>query len=494
MRRFITMLIAACTALSLQAQSILTIEECRNLALEHNRSLMISQEKANIATETRKSVFTQFLPNFSANGTYIRNEKNISLLSEDALLPIGTKLSDGSFGFRQDQISNQWVKVSDGVYAPLDSDGVPFDPKVNPEKIIWKDYALLPKEAMEFDTKNIYAGTVGFIQPLFLGGKIRELYKMSRSAEAVAKLENEKAIDDLIVEVDEAYWRVVSIENKTKLAKEYCNLMTKLEGNVKVMIEEGVATKADLLRVMVKKNEAEMILAKAENGLQLSKMALNQLCGLEMNKEIILSESNLETIEDVLPINGSIESMINNRFEMKALAEAKNIAGSSYKIAQSRFMPNLVLSGNYIISNPNVYNGYSNKFAGMYSFGLVLNVPIFHFGDRVHTLKAAKSEMKIAGLQIEEAKEKIELQINQSKFKIDEAKRKLKIADKSVEQANENLKFANEAFEAGIVSSTDLMTAQTAWLSASSENIDSKIEVKLCELYLKKALGKSLEK
>ena len=229
MRRFITMFIAVCTVFSLQAQSILSIEECRRLALEHNRSLMISQEKAKIATETRKSVFTQFLPNFSANGTYMRNEKNISLLSEDALLPIGTKMSDGSFGFRQDQISNQWIKVSDGVYAPLDANGVPFDPKVNPEKIIWKNYALLPKEAMEFDSKNIYAGNVGFIQPLFLGGKIRELYKMSRSAETVAKLEEEKAADDLVMEVDEAYWRVVSIENKNKLAKEYCNLMTKLE-------------------------------------------------------------------------------------------------------------------------------------------------------------------------------------------------------------------------------------------------------------------------
>ena len=488
------MFIADCTVYSLQAQSILSIEECRRLALEHNRSLMISQEKAKIASETRKSVFTQFLPNFSANGTYMRNEKNISLLSEDALLPIGTKMTDGSFGFRQDQISNQWIKVSDGVYAPLDANGVPFDPKVNPEKIIWKNYALLPKEAMEFDSKNIYAGNVGFIQPLFLGGKIRELYKMSRSAETVAKLEEEKAADDLIMEVDEAYWRVVSIENKNKLAKEYCNLMTKLEENVKVMIEEGVATKADLLRVMVKKNEAEMILVKAENGLRLSKMALNQICGLELDKEIVLSESNLDVIDEVVPVNGSIESMINNRFEIKALTEAKNIAGSSYKIAQSRFMPNLVLSGNYIISNPNVYNGYSNKFSGMYSFGLVLNVPIFHFGDRIHTLKAAKSEVKIAGLQIEEAREKIELQVNQSKFKIDEAKRKLKMTDKSVEQANENLKFANEAFDAGLVSSTDLMTAQTAWLSASSENIDTKIEVKLCELYLKKALGKSLEK
>jgi len=479
--------------MSLQAQSILSIEECRRLALEHNRSLMISQEKANIATETRKAMFTQFLPNFSANATYMWNEKNISLLSEDALLPIGTKMSDGSFGFRQDQVSNQWVKVSEGVYAPLDSEGVPFDPKVNPEKIIWKDYALLPKESMEFDTKNLFAGVAGFIQPIYLGGKVRELYKMAKSAERIAKLDKNKAIDDLMMDVDEAYWRVVSIENKKRLAVDYCELMKKLEGNVKIMVEEGVATKADLLKVMVKKNEAEMILAKADNGLRLSKMALNQLCGLEINKEYILTETNLEKIDEI-DSTKNFAPMIENRFEIKALNEARNLAGSSYKLAQSRFLPNLVMSGNYIFSNPNVYNGFSTKLAGMYSVGFVLNVPIFHFGDKIHTLRAAKSEMRIAELQLEEAKEKIELQVNQSNFRIDEAKSRLKMANRNVDQANENLKFANEAFDAGLVNSTELMAAQTAWLSANSENIDSKIEVKMCELYLKKALGKSLDK
>jgi len=477
----------------MQAQSILTIEECRKLAVEHNRSLMIAQERTNIATESRKAVFTQFLPNFSANASYIRNEKNISLLSADALLPVGTKMSNGSFGFTQDQISNKWMQVSPGVYAPLDSDGKPFDPTVNPEKILWKNYALLPKESMEFDTKDIYAGTVGFVQPIFLGGKVRELYKMSKSAEKLAGINQDKAVDDLIMDVDEAYWRVVSVENKRKLAVEYLNLMKKLRKNVEIMIEEGVATKGDLLKVMVKENEAEMILAKAENGLSLSRMALNQICGLEINKEYALSESNLENTTNVTPVQPNI-SMIDKRFEIRALNEAKNIAGSTYKIAQSRFMPNLILSGNYLFSNPNVYNGFSNKFAGMYSFGVVLNVPIFHFGDRIHTLRAAKSEVRIAELQLEEAKEKIELQINQSNFKIDESQRRLTMANKNVDKANENLKFANEAFDAGLVTSTELMEAQTAWYSASSENIDSKIEVKMCELYLKKAIGQSLDK
>jgi len=493
MKRFALLILLTSSIVTLYAQNTLSIEECRKLAMEHNRSIMIAKEKADVATEIRKAAFTQFLPNFSANGTYLFNQKNISLMSEDALLPIGTKMADGSFGFRQDQVKNQWVQVSPGVYAPLDASGKPFDPKAEPGKIIWKDYALLPKEALEMDVKNVFAGAVGFVQPVFMGGKVRELYKMAKSGERLASIEQERAVDELIIDVDEAYWRVVSVENKRRLAQEYCLLMEKLVKNVGIMVEEGVATKGDVLKVSVKLNEAQMMLAKADNGLRLSKMALFQICGLEINADYTLSESNLTGNNNVNPVKPT-DSLIENRAEIRALNEAKKIAGSNLKIMESRFMPNLILSGNYIVSNPNVYNGVSNSFAGMFSVGVGINIPIFHFGERIHTLNAAKSQVKIVQYQIDEAKEKIELQVNQFGFRTDEAKRRLIMAEKSVEKADENVRFANEAFDAGLIGSTDLMEAQTAWLMANSEKIDSKIEVKMCELYLKKAIGESLVK
>ena len=493
MKRFALLILLTSSIVTLYAQNTLSIEECRKLAMEHNRSIMIAKEKANVATEIRKAAFTQFLPNFSANGTYLFNQKNISLMSEDALLPIGTKMADGSFGFRQDQVKNQWVQVSPGVYAPLDASGKPFDPKVEPGKIIWKDYALLPKEALEMDVKNVFAGAIGFVQPVFMGGKVRELYKMAKSGERLASIEQERAVDELIIDVDEAYWRVVSLENKKKLAQEYSLLMEKLVKNVGIMVEEGVATKGDVLKVSVKLNEAQMMLAKADNGLRLSKMALFQICGLEINSDYSLSESNLTGYNGINPVMPT-DSLIENRAEIRALNEAKKIAGSNLKIMESRFMPNLILSGNYIVSNPNVYNGVSNSFAGMFSVGVGINIPIFHFGERVHTLHAAKSQVKIVQYQIDEAKEKIELQVNQFGFRTDEARRRLSMAEKSVEKATENVRFANEAFDAGLIGSTDLMEAQTAWLMANSEKIDSKIEVKMCELYLKKAIGESLVK
>ena len=201
-----------------------------------------------------------------------------------------------------------------------------------------------------------------------MGGKIRELYNISKAAENLAKASDEKSKTDLLLDVDEAYWRVVSLQNKVSLAIEYRNLIAKMDTDVADMVDEGLTTKAELLKVKVKLNEADVMLTKAENGLSLSKMALNQLCGLPLDTEYKLADTNLENGEDtkILPI----EQALNNRPEIKELNESKNIALSNQKIAFSRFLPNVGLSANYLLSNPNAYNGYKNEFGGMFGIPL----------------------------------------------------------------------------------------------------------------------------
>ncbi|HLP05894.1 MAG TPA: TolC family protein, partial [Paludibacter sp.] len=279
----------------------------------------------------------------------------------------------------------------------------------------------------------------------------------------------------------------VSLENKVKLAKEYCNLIAQVDSNVHTMIQEGVATKAEALKVKVKLNEAEVTLTKAEDGLNLSRMALNQLCGMPLGDVYMLADENLgsKTTTQLVPV----EQAIGNRPEIKALIQVEKIAKSNEKIMFSRFLPNIGLTGNYLVSNPNSFNGYKNELGGMFTVGVAANVPLFHFGDRFHTLNAAKSQRKIATLQLEEAKEKMELQIKQSTYKVAESLKKQASTERNIEQAEENLRLANEGFKEGVITSTDMLGAQTAWLSAKSENIDACIDVKLYDLYLAKSLG-----
>lgn len=470
----------------LSAQTVLTLEDCRQMAISHNKTLQIAQENVKAANELKRAAFTQFFPNFSANGTYTWNEKNLSLLSEDKYLPVYNMSANGTPNYAGSW-NNSWTMVN-GSPVPLDATGTPFNPKTNPDKIMWKNYALLPKDAMEFDIQNVFAGSVGFVQPLFMGGKIAELYKIAKYGENLAEAQKANKEHELMIEVDEAYWRVVSLENKIKLAKEYRNLVAKVEENVKVMIEEGVATKAEALKVRVKLNEADVTVARAENGLSLSRMALNQLCGLPLEAIYALNDENLGK-ETIVPQLIPLEQALQNRPEVTALTQLQNIAKSNEKLMLSRFLPTIALSGNYLVTNPNVYNGYENEFGGMFSVGVVAHVPLFHFGDKIHTLNAAKAQSRIATMQLEETKEKMQLQIKQTSYKVAESLKKQITTQDNVEQADENLKYATDGFEEGVISSTDLLGAQTAWLSAKSDNIDALIEVRLCDLYLQKSQG-----
>lgn len=471
---------------------VYSLEDFRAMALKESKSVLISEEKIKVAAELKKAAFTQFFPNFSANGTYMWNQKNISILGEDALLPVGTKMGDGSFGFRPEQVNNKWTMIN-GEPAPLDAEGKPFNPKTEPGKIEWKDYAYLPKEAMEFDVQNVFAGGIGFIQPVFMGNKIRELYKIAKSNEKVAQIQHEDELQKLMIEVDEAYWRTVSLMNKKRLASQLKSLLEKLNRDVEAMLTEGVATKGDLLNVKVKLNEASLALTRAENGVALSKMALYQLCGLDLNGNYSLKDEDIAQSIMKSPDAFDMAMVLDRRAEIQQLEQLDHVAKSNINIMRSRFMPNLVVAGNYIVSNPNVFNGFDSRFSGMFNASVVLNIPIFHFGDKVHTLRAAKSQKKMVEYKMEQAKELITLQVTQSSFRINEANRKLEAANSNISAAQENLKLADEAYKEGLISITDLMAAQTAWASANSERIDAGIDVRLCELYLKRARGENLE-
>lgn len=120
----------------------------------------------------------------------------------------------------------------------------------------------------------------------------------------------------------------------------------------------------------------------------------------------------------------------------------------------------------------------------------MLNIPILHWGGNYNKIRAAKSEALIARLELEDAKEKIELQVNQASFKASESVKQYEMTCKNMEKAEENLRNAQIGFQEGVLTTNNVLEAQTAWLQANSEKIDAGIDVRLCEVYLAKALGR----
>lgn len=475
---------------SLSSQEVLSLDSCRALALANNKDLQIGNEKIKAAYYERKAAFTNYLPNISAMGSYMRNEKNMALLGEDKFLPIGTLMPNGTFGYTPGAGQVQEIKLPTGQWVPTDASGTPFDPTKTPEKLVWKQYTTIPKSEFEFDTKNVYAGAITLTQPIYMGGKIRAYNKITKYAEELAKTQHKSGMQEVILNTDQAYWQVVSLVNKKKLAEGYLELLKKLESDVDKMIAEGVATKADGLSIKVKVNEAEMTLTKVEDGLSLSRMLLCQICGIDLATSIKLADETINNLP-VNPITGvaDMEMAYKNRPELKSLELATNIYNQKINITRSEFLPSVALIGNYMVSNPSVYNGFENKFGGQWNVGVMVKIPIWHWGEGSYKVNAAKAEARVAQFQLADAKEKIELQVNQSAYKVNEAAKKLTMAEKNMEKAEENLRYATLGFGEGVIPPSNVLEAHTAWLSAQSEKIDAQIDVKLTQIYLQKSLG-----
>lgn len=446
-------------------QGVMSLEDCRQLAIENNKKLKIADEQIKSAHAKRQEAFTKYLPGIDATGAYMRNQKEINLLSEDALLPV---LSFDPA--KKTYQPNVLATTPDG-------------------KNIYDKVALLPKDAMTVDDRNTAFLQVGLTQPIYMGGKIRAYNQLAGLSEKLAVSGREQELQNIIQETDEAYWQIVSLVNRRQLAEKYVETLQKFAHDIDLMYETGVSTKADMLSVKVKLNQAEMTLLRVDDGLSLSRMALNQICGLPIDTILTLKEELLNTIPVSETPNISLEQIFINRPEVNSLTLATDIYKKKERIARSAYLPTVAFMANYFAMTPSFFDGISNKFDGMWSVGIGVKAPIFHWGASRKSVQSARAETSMMNFKLEEAKEKIELQVNQARFKIKEAIRKLKVAEANQSKADENLKYAKLGFQEGTIPVSNVLEAQTAWLSAHSDVIDTQIEMKLCEVYLQKAYG-----
>jgi len=455
----------------------MSLDSCRNIALEHNKEMKMRAVGIEKADFEKKSAFAAYLPSIDFAGGYMYNQKNLSVVGSDQLLPVKSfNPATGSYDFN------------------IVKNPTTGEPVMNPAtgKPIPSEVAYLPKDALTFDVHNVFFGAVTLTQPVYMGGKIQALNKITGYASELARAMKAGEAENVIYAVDGAYWQVVSLRAKYDLARSYVNLLDTLRRNVQAMLGQGVATRADMLSVDVKLNQANVDLTKVENGLTLSRMALAQLCGLPIDSPMELADEGRDAVPDLASASYTrvdMAEVYDRRPDLKALELGIQIRYQQQRVALSSMLPNIALTGMYSFSNPNMFNGFSKSFSGAFSVGAVVSIPIWHWGGSYNKYRAAKAEVKLAELELQDARELVELQVRQASFRMQESVKIYNTAVSNMASAEENLHTAQLAYREGVSTADIVMEAQTAWLKAASERVDAMIDVEMCRAYLAKSTG-----
>ena len=491
MARAVTLVVLTLLPMTGVAQRVLTLDSCRQLAINNNKQLSAARTQKEMASYNVMSARTKYFPRVDAMAGYELMSKEVSILNNDqknalnnlgtnAMSKVGTNVSDIITGLVQDgtispqmaqQLSKQIGTVSSSLAA------------------IGDDFGSTIRKAFRTNNRNMFAGSVMVSQPLYMGGSIKALNRVAELNESLADNNYDMLMQNVLYEIDATYWLVVSLRQKQKLAESYLDLVKQLHDDVEKMINEGVAIRADGLNVNVRLNEAEMAKMRVDDNLVLVKMLLCQLCGLPMDTEFTLADEGKDLSSTAEPVPEE-NVMPTQRPELRMLMTAIGITEQTQHIVTAtHFRPQVALTGGYLLSNPNVYNGFEHKFAGVWNVGVVVHMPLWDWHDGKYKLAATRAATTIAKLEYNDLEEKVNLQVEQERFKVREAYRRLELTSKHVASAEENLRCASLGFREGVMNLSEVMAAQTAWEAAHTQKIDAEIDVQLSLLGLRKALG-----
>ena len=504
----------------------LTLDDCREMALEADKDLQQARTRIDMAGYDRKIALANYFPTVSATGAYLYNNRDIALVDayqSSMLQSAGSIMQgviEGAAASATEQISGAMSQAMTGTMTQLMT-AIQTNPALAQEYLsspMWQTVlGMLQKmdpsslgqlqlpdiaepvnaigadidKALHPDLHNIWMGGVTVQQPVFVGGKILYSNKMAALGEDLARSKYDMEEAQVVLDVEQAYWQIISIAGKKRLSESYAELLHTLESDVNASVEAGVMTESDALQIQVKANEADMLRTKATNGLTLAKMLLCQRIGLPLDSDIELADEHL----DMVPLpertrDKSLDDIYADRPETRSLELASRIYDAKAKVIRADGLPKVALTANWLVSNPNPFNGIQNTWnGGMLSTGVMVNIPLFHGLENANKYRKAKAEASLYRTQLEDAKEKIELQVTRERKAYGEALEKLSMAQANLASAEENLRTATIGFEAGVISTSTVLSAQTAWLSAHSDCLDAGTELQMAAAALRKAEG-----
>ena len=326
---------------------------------------------------------------------------------------------------------------------------------------------------------------------IYAGGRIK-LGKEAASKEIeISEVQKIQTAAEVLLKTERAYWQVVSVNERIKLAEQFKKQLDTLFTDLDNQFKAGLIYKNDGLRVKVQQNENELNLIRARNALVLSKLNLAQLIGRADSVDFIIADSAIGSF-NLVQMDNALQHIIDKTTEIMLLQKSLEAEKIQEKMLRSDLKPTIGVRANGISAvgkkGVNPTKPGNNAMVSYYAL-LNISIPIFEWGAKKQKIKQQQYRIAAQQFQLKETKELISLEVQQAYIQLNESAKRVELSGTSLEQAEENLRLSNDRFKAGTIIGKDVLEAQTIWQQAYSNIIRAKVEYKINEANLKKALG-----
>jgi outer membrane protein len=415
-----------------QEKITLTLEKSIDLALSQNPYYLASQQRVDAAQAQVREAAGQFFPTLNAQGLQNLDEK-VFVLEFPSLIP----------GGRPQRVALDFTK----------------------------DYQL----------------SLAFSVPLYTGGRLTAGYKSARLNYLSSQESARQTTQETVFNVKRGFSNYLLAKELVQVTEEALELAEKLLQNVRNMYEVGMSSRLDLLRAEVRVANLKPPVIQAHNNLALAELSLKTLLGLDVAQPVeIVGEMAYSPVE--VDLDESIARSLANRPELNQLLYQKQMAGEMIKLAKADYLPTVAVSGNYNFWADNL-NFNKNNWQSFYSFNLVLNIPIFN--GLQTPARVARSKALIRELEYTEKGlvNNIKFEVQSAYLNLNQAKESLLSQEKNVDAAKESVRVAELNYAEGLITITDVGSAQVALSEARVNYLRAIYEYVISLAQLEKAVG-----
>ena len=348
-------------------------------------------------------------------------------------------------------------------------------------------------DGIEVGQDNTFTGGISASLPLIAP----TLWATINMSELELELAQESARSSKIAlynQVTKAYYAILLTQDSYNVIKRSYENSNENARIIQNKFKQGTVSEFEWIRADVQSRNILTSVVSAENAVNLSKLQLMMLMGIDMNTEIKV-EGKLADFEaamygDVLNID---PSKLDQNSDLKQFQIQMKQLQQTEKIHKASLLPTLGASLNYQYMS---YANDSNTFnADQYWFptstlGVQLTIPLFQGGAKYNKSKQLKIQMDEMMLQRQNLKRSLQLQTISQMNNIKNALKKIESNKESLRQAEKALSISQKMYEVGMATFLDLNNADLSYRNAGLAYNQSIYDYLSAKTDLEKILGK----
>ncbi len=355
------------------------------------------------------------------------------------------------------------------------------------------DIDTLSAPGITFGTDENWASQLKLVQSLYEGGRILSAFRVARLTKERSMLDYQTAIANTVIDAQVAYYDVLLAVQQITVQEASVELLGRELTDTTRRYDAGTVPRFNVLRAEVELANARPKLIRARNSYRIAKNNLVNQLGFSVPRE---------TLEDIpLKLAGKLEAepykielpraialALERRTELGSLRKTQALRGEDIINAKSTYKPSIQAFGGYDVHNSALSQDLSNEKHGWIA-GVQLTWSLFDGRRTEGKVMEATALHERAGVELDDAGRRIELEVRTAYSNFIEAEEVLKSQEKVVEEGEEALRLARARNEAGTGTQLDVLSAQTALTEARTTQIQALHDYAVARARLERAIG-----